>query len=270
MRTYSRLKAVVAAFTLAASGMVVAATAPPAFAATRDTATRDTCTYPVWSSSLPGNGEGKKGFPGTYSEGPYILDNDMWNAAGYDISQTINVCSYHSWYVDTTIPAGTPAAVRTYPHVAADYQDTTLSSLKTLTSSYAGQGAGVGVYDVAYDIWLNGIGGKNSTEVMIWTQVRGQNPPIDVSNLKISGRTWDLYATSNNSYIRFVPPNGQSYLSGTLDLKAFFDYLVQAGRIPSTAKLTAVEYGVEIVSTGAQKNVRFDFTNFSVRPDRTP
>jgi hypothetical protein len=267
MHTYSRLAAVAAALTLTVSGTLVAATAPALAAA------RQLCGHPVWSSSLPGNGEGQPGFPGTYSPGnsPYIFDNDMWNAAGYNISQTINVCADRSWYVDTTIPAGIPAAVRTYPHVAVDYRDIgtgeqpTLSAIKALTSSYSGRAAGVGVYDVAYDIWLNGIGGQNSKEVMIWTDVNGQNPPTDVSDLHISGRNWDLWATSDNSYIRFVPPGGRAYPSGKLDLKAFFDYLIRAGRIPATAKLTSIEYGVEIVSTGGQK-VRFSFSHFSVRP----
>ena len=267
MGIFSRLAAVAGAVTLAVSGTLVTATVPAL------AATRHTCSHPVWSSSLPGNGEGQPGYPGTYSPGnsPYIFDNDMWNAAGENISQTINVCANRSWYTDTTIPAGIPAAVRTYPHVAVDYRDIgtgeqpALSAIKALASSYSGHAPRAGVYDVAYDIWLNGIGGQDSKEVMIWTDMYGQNPPTDVSGLHLSGRTWDLWATSDNSYIRFVPPAGRSYPSGKLDLKAFFDYLIKAGRIPATANLTSIEYGVEIVSTGGQQ-VRFDFGNFAVWP----
>jgi hypothetical protein len=249
----------------------------PASAASRQTiphSQQKICTHPRWSTSGPGGGRSGPGIihPGN---SPYINDNDMWNAAGYDVSQTMYVCSHASWYVDDTIPADTNSAVKTYPNVHVDYRNwctgyqPLLSSYKKITSSYAGRAPRVGVYDVAYDIWLNGVGTPGSNEVMIWTQAKVQSPvgyaPEVASNVTLSGRTWDLYAMPSNSYLAFVPANGQSYPSGTLDLTAFFNYLIRQGHIQGNSTLGAIDYGIEVVSTGGG-TTRFDVTNFSVNP----
>ena len=104
-----------------------------------------TCTSPHWSTSGPG---GTRSGPGIIHVGdsPYILDNDMWNATGNDVAQTLYVCSHSSWYVDDTIPADTSTAVKTYPNAHVDYINWVtgvsplLSHYKQITSSYAGQG----------------------------------------------------------------------------------------------------------------------------------
>jgi hypothetical protein len=220
------------------------------------------CTTPVWSSSTSGD---------LYVDGGYILHNNMWNAAGYDLTQTMGVCDHASWYVDVTTPAGTDSAVKSYPNVHVDYHNWStgyeppLPSFKTIMSSYAGQGPGVGVYNVAYDIWLNGVGG-GADEVMIWTENRGQRPAGSevASNVTISDLTWDVWATTSNSYIAFVPPNGQSYPSGTLNLKSFLNYLTRQGRLASTSTLGQIGYGIEVVSTEGQ-TTRFNCTNFSLK-----
>jgi hypothetical protein len=196
----------------------------------------------------------------------------MWNAAGNDVSQTLYVCSDASWYVVDTIPADTSTAVKTYPNEHVDYINWVtgvsplLSHYKKITSGYAGQGPRTGIYEFAYDIWLNGFG-TGHNEVMIWTQNHGQTPggSLIASDIKISGRSWDLWASSDNSYIAFVPSDGRAYPSGTLDLTAFFNYLIQQGRVLSTSTLSQIDYGIEVVSTGGG-TVRYNVTNFWVHP----
>jgi hypothetical protein len=247
----------------------------PAAAATQGSAAAAThgsiCTAPHWSTSGPG---GTRSGPGIIHVGdsPYINDNDMWNAAGYDVSQTLYVCSHASWYVDDTIPADTNTAVKTYPNVHVDYINWVtgvsplLSHYKKIISSYAGRGPRVGIYEFAYDIWLNGFS-TGHNEVMIWTQNHGQTPggSLVVSDIMISGRSWDLWASSDNSYIAFVPSEGRAYPSGTLDLTAFFDYLIKHGQVASTSTLSQIDYGIEVVSTGGS-TVRYNVTNFRVTP----
>lgn len=237
-------------------------------AATTHTSGSCGCQDPVWSSSDPGL---HVGAPGSYSppHSPYVWQNDMWNAAGFDITQTIYVCESNSWWVDTTMPADIEVSVKTYPNIGVEYLDEAtgeeplLSEFPTLVSSYSGQGAGVGRYDVAYDIWLNGF----AIEVMIWTDRKDVDisylPQIG-SNVMISGRTWDVWM-SGSSYLAFVPPEGTTYPSGTLDLKEFLDYLVSQGRIPTTATLTFVEYGVEVLTTDG-KTARFTCNRFTLAP----
>jgi hypothetical protein len=248
-------------------GLSVFALAPAAVAESRDS----TCTNPVWVSSSPGGG---RDGPGIYDpDGTYINDNNMWNAAGHNVTQTMSVCSHASWYVDDTVPEPTTTAVKTYPNVHVDYINWStgvlpaLSSFPSIVSSYAGQGAGVGVYNVAYDAWLNGVGSPGSNEVMIWTENHGQRPAgaVVASSVSISGRKWDVWATSSNLYVAFVPPHGRSYPSGALDLKEFFNYLIQHGQLSSASTLGQIGYGVEVVSTGGG-NARFNCTDFSLRP----
>ena len=58
------------------------ATTPPA---------GNVCTNPVWRSSSNG---------AMYSDGDFIVHNNMWNTSGYRVSETVEVCSYRSWNVD--------------------------------------------------------------------------------------------------------------------------------------------------------------------------
>ena len=48
-------------------------------------------------------------------------------------------------------------------------------------------GPGTGIYDIAYDIWLNGVPGNR--EIMIWTENHGQIPSGAVAKgLSFSGQ----------------------------------------------------------------------------------
>ncbi len=77
----------------------------------------------------------------------------------------------------------------------------------------------------------------------------------------LSGVTWDVYATGGNNYLAFVPRSPMS--SGSLDLKAMIDWLIQQGRVQSNATLGQVCFGVEVVSTGGSP-ATFQFTDFSL------
>lgn len=223
------------------------------------TAPDSTCTNPQFVTSDPDAG---------WSDGGYYVHNNMWNASGYDVSQTLAACSYHDWYVTATADdAAGDGAVKTYPNVHKDYHDwgsgaePRLSSFGSIKSTFAASSPHVGIYDVAYDIWLNGVPGDN--EVMIWTDNYRQVPSGSVvaKGVSFSGATWDVYATSGNGYIAFVP--SQPMTHGTLDLKAMLDWLVSHGRISSTSTLGQICFGAEIVSTGGQP-ATFSVSDFSV------
>jgi hypothetical protein len=180
-------------------------------------------------------------------------------------------CSYHSWYVTATADNSTgDGAVKAYPNVHRDFHDwgtgyePAISSFSTITSRFAHTSPGVGIYDVAYDIWVNGVADRGSTEVMIWTDNHNQRPSgSKVGQVSLSGHTWDVWSASSNHYLAFVPTGGATVTSGTVDLKGFFDYLMTNGRLPSTSTLGQVDYGVEVVSTDG-KPARWDFTDFDV------
>jgi hypothetical protein len=240
--------------TSAAPTTTTTAKAPPAAPAAAVN-----CTKPAFSTS-----EGDDG----WSDGDYYVQNNMWNASDYSVSQKLAACSAGNWSVTTTADDDQgDGAVKTYPNVHKDYHDwdsgkePALSQYSRLTSTFAATTPHTGVYNVAYDIWLNGVPGNR--EIMIWTENYRQSPAGDkvAGGLSFSGMTWDLYATDDNEYLAFIP--SRPLTRGTLDLKAFLDYLVKNGRVPANSTLGQICYGVEVVSTGG-KPATFQFTDFSV------
>jgi hypothetical protein len=217
------------------------------------------CENPAFSTAENDDG---------WSDGDYYVHNNMWNAADYSVSQKLVACSAGNWSVTTTADNDNgDGAVKTYPNVHKDYHDwgtdkePPLRQYSRLTSTFAATSPHTGVYNVAYDIWLNGVPGNR--EIMIWTDNNDQTPSGDrvAGGLSFSGMTWDLYATDDNEYLAFIP--SRPLTRGTLNLKAFLDYLVKNGRVPANSTLGQICFGVEVVSTDG-KPATFRFTDFSV------
>ena len=213
------------------------------------------CTNPYFTTS---------GSNGGVNDSGYYVHNNLWNAGSYPGTKgTTSVCSYRSWnHVATATNTG-DGAVKTYPNVHKNYSPgRRISSFTTLTSRFAASAPPVGIYNVGYDLWINGV---PNDEVMIWTENRGQYPAGSrvASSVSISGYTWDVYATSGNGYIAFLPSNGARYTSGTLDIKAMLGYLVSKGRLSASDTVDQIGYGVEVVSTGGSP-ATWNFTDFSI------
>ncbi|MGZ4625786.1 MAG: GH12 family glycosyl hydrolase domain-containing protein [Kineosporiaceae bacterium] len=217
------------------------------------------CTSPVFRTSDPNGG---------WSEGGYYVHNNMWNIAKYpSLKETLEACSHASWNVTATADNSSGnGEVKSYPNVHVDYHgsgangEPAWSSFKTMRSTFAAKGSGVGIYDVAYDIWMNGVPGNR--EIMIWTENHNQRPAGNVvATVSLSGITWDVWATGNNSYLAFTPKSPLA--SGSLDPTGMIDYLVSQGRVPANSTLGQIGFGVEIVSTEG-KPATFQFTDFSV------
>ena len=210
------------------------------------------CTNPVFQTSDTNGG---------WSTNGYYVHNNMWNDSYGFGPETLYACAYNNWYV-TSSQVNHAGAVLTYPNVHKDYEGRTISSFTTLTSTFAATSPQVGIYNVAYDLWLNGI---PNDEVMIWTDNFNQYPSGSkfASHVSLSGYSWDIYATGGNGYIAFVPSGGARLTSGTLDIKAMLSYLVDQGRISANATVDQICYGVEIVSTNGSA-ATWHFTDFSI------
>lgn len=194
---------------------------------------------------------------------PYFVADDMWNVSAYNVSQTLYACSYSDWYVVATMDnSNGDGAVKTYPNSHRDFDnEPAISSLSSITSTFAETSPGSGIYEDAYDIWLNGIASSGSTEVMIWNDNHGQTPSGSVqATVTFDGRSYAVWKTTGN-YIAFVP--SANFTSGTVNLLEFFQWLMTKGWIPGTSTLGQVDYGVELVSTNGAP-ATFTFSNFSV------
>jgi hypothetical protein len=211
-----------------------------------------TCTNPVFMTSDPNGG---------WNNGGYYVHNNMWNSSAGLGPETLYACSYDNWYVvsNQTNSAG---AVKTYPNVHKNYNDALISSFNVITSTFAASSPHVGIYNVAYDIWTNGIATSGSTEFMIWTENFNQVPAgSKVMATTFGGRTYDVWKTSNNHYIAFVPT--MVFTSGTIDLLEMLKWAIAQGWLPATSTLGQICFGIEIVSTNGA-NATFYVTDFSI------
>jgi hypothetical protein len=192
---------------------------------------------------------------------PYFVSNDMWNASGYSVTQTLYACSHSDWYVTATMNNDSgDGAVKTYPNSQRDFNDPQISSLNSITSTFAETSPGVGIYEDAYDIWLNGLATSGSTEVMIWTQNNGQTPSGSAQgSVTFDGRSYTVWKAG--SYIAFVA--NANFSSGTVNLLEFFQWIIGKDWIPANSTLSQVCYGAELVSTNGVPKT-FTFSDFSV------
>lgn len=194
-----------------------------------------------------------------WQDGRYNVFQDEWNAKGYDVTQTLYACSYSSWYVVADI-SSVNGQVKTYPDVNYNVDNTPVSEFTSVTSSFAETSPHVGVYEDAYDIWLNGIAQPGSTEIMIWNENFNQRPKGSVvATASFGGRTYQVWRAGN--YVAFVAE--QTFTSGTVNLLQMFNYVIAHGWMPPTSALSQVDYGAELVSTNGMP-ATFSFTNFSV------
>jgi Glycosyl hydrolase family 12 len=224
-----------------------AATAPPSTAAGLGA-----CTDPTFTTSSDFGSE---------NLGPYTVSNNMWNAGGGGITQTLSACSAGDWFVTADV-AEDGGGVKTYPNSRYNFADPPeISSLGSVTSTFGSTSPDNGDFEDAYDIWLNGAAGAGGDEVMIWTDNHGETPAgSPVATATFDGQSYTVWQDANGP-VTFVSDANAS--AGDLNLLQFFQWLTSNGYEPANSQLYQVDYGVEIATTnGAQET--FGFNNFSV------
>jgi hypothetical protein len=211
-----------------------------------------TCTDPSFTTSSAFGSE---------TLGAYTVSNNMWNAGGGGISQTLSACSSSDWSVDANV-ADDGGGVKTYPNSAYNFADPPeISSLSTVTSTFGSTLPASGDFDDAYDIWLNGTAGTGGDEVMIWTDNQGQTPAgSQVATVTFDGQPYAVWQEAGGP-ITFV--SDTNVTGGDLNLLQFFQWLISQGYEPTGSTVNQVAYGAQIVSTDATPET-FGFSNFSV------
>jgi hypothetical protein len=210
------------------------------------------CTKPQFVTSDPTGG---------WSDGRYYLYNDMWNIGGYSVTQTLYACAYNNWYAVADMNNDrNDGAVKTYPNVHEDFNEPAISSFHSISSTFAETSPHTGIYEDAYDIWINGVASSGSTEVMIWTENHHQVPGGSVvATVTFGGRTYKVWRAG--SYIAFAATS--NFASGTVNLLEIFNWIMAKGWMPTSSTLGQIDYGAEIVSTNSTPET-FSFTNFTV------
>jgi hypothetical protein len=198
------------------------------------------------------------------------VGNNMWGARH---GTTQIVCATSPGDFTVLAKAGRNyAGVQTYPNVqqlfndwtgsgwnqGSSMTDTPIRSLHSLTSSYATRNPKAGIYETAYDIWLNTPEGQ---EVMIWVYDgnRGTGGADVDAHTTLSGVPVTLMNYGSELILKF----DHNQPSGTIDLLAALKYLQSMGRVSPSAAIGQIDFGWEICST-AGKAQTFQVTNYTL------
>jgi hypothetical protein len=207
---------------------------------------------------------------GGWSNGGYYVHNNLWNSAKYrPCLSTLYAWSYDNWQVVTRMNNQQgDGAVKTYPNVHRDYRSVPISSFDSLTSRFAANSPRVGIYNWAYDLWINGIAKPGCTEIMIWTENFNQVPGGKfMENVTFGRHTYKAYKNSNSSYIAFVATT--NFTSGTVNLLDLMQWTIAKEWLPRTSVLNQICFGIEVVSTD-DAEATFRVTDFSIDATSRP
>jgi hypothetical protein len=137
-----------------------------------------------------------------------------------------------------------------------------LSSFTTISSTFAEMGPHVGIYEYAYDVWLNGVAAAGSTQVLVWVDNYHRVPAgSQVATTTLDAHTYDVWRTADRSSI--VLESRAPFTSGTVDLLKIVDWTITQGWLSSNSTLGQIEFGVEIASTDGA-SATYAFNAFSI------
>jgi hypothetical protein len=201
---------------------------------------------------------------GGWSVDGYYIHNNMWNHANYDpCRSTLYAWSPENWRVVAKMNNKKgDGAVKTYPNVHKDYNSAAIAGFASITSRFAENSPHVGIYNVAYDIWINGIAKPGCTEIMIWTENFHQTPGGSfMQEVVFGGQAYKVYRNPSSAYIAFVATTNFTW--GTVNLLEMIKWTMTKGWLASTSTLNQICFGVEMVSTD-DTDATFQVTDFSI------
>jgi hypothetical protein len=204
------------------------------------------------------------------ANGGYYIDNNTWNGdTRSQITQDLYVCSYKYWYVILNTKDVSTTACKSYPNVHKDYNPPVrFSAFSALSADFESSGPHEPDmdYEMAFDIWTNGVATLTCTEFMIFNDNWYQLPAgTKQFRTTIDGHQYDIYRArqpngigQNLSHLALIP-----YQSGHQDLLAFFNHAIAMGWLPDTSTLCQLDYGFEIASTN-NRPATFLVSNFEI------
>jgi hypothetical protein len=232
-------------------------------------AAAQTATIPKTECAKPNYKSGS--YDGQHAYGShYIVENDVWNPVS--IKQQLSSCNFDSFFVEASVK-DRGGAVQSYPSSQFTFaRPIRISKFSSLISDFRfsnpPRGRGLD-YEAAYDLWINGYGGNNHTEMMIWTYNDGQLPtgrtlrtPISIDGHMF--KVWEGGTLSKGGDIVTFEAV-KNYTSGRTNLRPFHQYAARQGWLHNddAAALWQVDFGAELCATSG--TTKFDFTDFNVK-----
>jgi hypothetical protein len=190
----------------------------------------------------------------TWTNGGYTLYNNIWGSGAGP--QTIWANSFSNWGVFANHP--NTGGVKSYPNCTRAV-NRTLSSLRSLGSSFNVTVPTSGAYTTAYDIWAN----NNAYEIMLWLNKTGPVGPLGSlqTTATVGGHTWQVYSGSNGSNAVFSFVRTSNTSAGTVDILAVMNWIRSMNWFGDVT-VGNVQLGYEITSSSGGLN--FTTNSFSV------
>jgi len=200
------------------------------------------------------------------------IGNNVWSPiSGW--RQTLDAVSPGDWVVTANMPAGNTGVV-SYPSLGANYGQTSgdaepLSGFSSLYSSFSENMNASSATSAwaAYDIWLGpSSGSSTSDEVMIQHDFANNGACTAKATATFGGldgvpvQKWNLCRFGSELVWKLTGGNEHS---GTVDILAMLNWLVDHGYMAKDTGLFSIGYGWEICSTGGQ-NENFQVNSFSI------
>lgn len=203
-----------------------------------------------------------------YNPGQIYVHNDAWNWQGRSSGQNelLYLCNYNNWRVDSWGFSSDEGEVFMYPSSKLDITGSCCGGRplsdwpNQVLGRFAGTVSGYGpgsAYNVAWDLWLDGVASGNYVELMIWTQRGGNANPAGSRRADWTapgGQVYEVWWDGNTSsmaggsYLAFISKATQ--LSGTVDIRAFIAESAARGYIRANPTLNQLNYGIEVRDTG--------------------
>lgn len=256
--------------------------------------TGSTCTSPITAIT------GANATWSNDSTGTWWVDNDPWSGSAGP--QTVNICSYTSWYA-TSQQTDNSGQVETYPDTEYDvggrnsskgYSTVPISSWHNITSTFDETSPANGaLYDAAYDLWTN----YWSNETMIWNQwstnisdgpgywgacaepgpnqndcVGSGGAAYDSQQVTLGGVSYHFLGLGSASDCSATGESNCEYIffrdsqvtNGSADLLAAWNWEVSHGYAKATDTPDELEYGIEVTATTGTQTFTLNGLTFNV------
>jgi hypothetical protein len=195
----------------------------------------------------------------------YFVQNDAWN--GSHGPQKICANSYHRVQVVSNQPTGN-TEIMTYPDVSSLYDgsDEAVSNFSQIYNTFSESFPANTIAEAADDVWLN----NWSIEIMVWVDTHHENIsylPV-VGHATIFGQNFTVYRNGPAGHAddEWIFKLDHNETNGTTHVLSSIHWLMSHNFIPSTAKVTAVQFGWEIAGTNGPQT--FNLWNYALHAGR--
>jgi hypothetical protein len=180
----------------------------------------------------------------SWNNGGYTVFNNVWGSGAGP--QTIFANSFGNWWVNSNQP--NTNGVKSYPNSSKSI-NRSLSSLRSVTSSFNFSTPSDGVWNAAYDIWDTNF----AFETMLWMNERVASPlGTRQTTATVGGSTWNVYSGSNGSNKVFSFVRTSTTNAGSVDVLAVLKWIESKGWFGNIT-LGQVQFGFEISATNGSE-----------------